>query len=210
MVENFLELIEIDYIEHTEEYVNMVDISVEVDQSFLLSNGVISHNSAANSFRKYRDATTMGAFCLRGKFINVSEITNQKLIQNTEALNLMASIGLKIGKPINLRELRYGRILIYSDADCLEENTLILTRNGSKKICEINYNDEVLTHTGKYKKVKNIISKDISSFISIKVNGNNIICSENHKLIVMRNGGVIEIEAKDLKYSDFLLLKDKK
>ena len=123
MVENFLELIEIDDIEHTEEYVNMVDISVEVDQSFLLSNGVISHNSASNSVRKYRDPNLMGAFSLRGKFINVSEITNQKLIQNNEAINLMAAIGLKIGKPINLKELRYGRILLFVDSD-LDGNSI--------------------------------------------------------------------------------------
>jgi DNA gyrase/topoisomerase IV subunit B len=59
----------------------------------------------------------MGAFSLRGKFINVSEITNQKLVQNTEAVNLMASIGLKLGQPIDIKSLRYGRVLIYTDAD---------------------------------------------------------------------------------------------
>lgn len=81
------------------------------------SLGIFEGDSASGSYRKYRDPNLMGAFSLRGKFINVSEITNQKLIQNTEAINLMASIGLKIGKAINLKELRYGRILIYSDAD---------------------------------------------------------------------------------------------
>jgi DNA topoisomerase-2 len=81
------------------------------------SIGIFEGDSASNSFRKYRDPNLMGAFSLRGKFINVLEITNQKLIQNIEAINLMASIGLKIGKPINLKDLRYGRILIYTDSD---------------------------------------------------------------------------------------------
>jgi DNA gyrase/topoisomerase IV subunit B len=96
----------------------MVDITVDIDNSFMLSNGIISHNSAAGAFRKYRTAETMGAFALRGKFINVSEISNQKLVQNTEAVNLMAAIGLKLGQPIELKYLRYGKILIYTDADC--------------------------------------------------------------------------------------------
>lgn len=209
MIENFLELLEIDDIEHTDEYVNMVDISVEVDQSFLLSNGVISHNSAAGAFRKYRDPNLMGAFSLRGKFINVSEVTNQKLIQNNEALNLMASIGLKIGKKANLKELRYGKIFLYTDADCLHESTLIVTKLGYKKISEIDYDDEILTHTGSYKKVKKIIEKDISKYMKIKISGNDIICSEDHKLLVFRNGEVLEVEAKNIKYSDFFLLKNK-
>lgn len=81
------------------------------------SLGLFEGDSAAGAFRKYRTADTMGAFSLRGKFINVSEITNQKLVQNTEAVNLMAAIGLKLGQPIELKHLRYGRIFFYTDAD---------------------------------------------------------------------------------------------
>ena len=74
-------------------------------------------DSASGAFRKYRTPEMMGAFSLRGKFINVSEISNQKLVQNTEAVNLMAAIGLKLGQPIDVKNLRYGRVLIYTDAD---------------------------------------------------------------------------------------------
>ena len=62
-----------------DEYLNMVDISVNVEQSFLLSNGLISHNSAVSSFRKYRNNEIQGAFALRGKFINASEATTAGL-----------------------------------------------------------------------------------------------------------------------------------
>lgn len=114
---NFLQLIDIDDIIETKEYVNMVDITVDIDNSFMLSNGIISHNSASGAFRKYRVADTMGAFSLKGKFINVSEITNTRLSQNKEAVDLMAAIGLKLGQPITIKDLRYGRILIFTDAD---------------------------------------------------------------------------------------------
>lgn len=117
IVENFLQLVDIDEIVTTEEYVNMVDITVEIDNSFLLSNGIVSHNSASSAFRKFRDPNTMGSFSLKGKFINVSDITTQKLSQNEEAVNLMAAIGLKFGMEPDLKHLRYGRILILSDAD---------------------------------------------------------------------------------------------
>lgn len=117
IVDNFLELVEINDIEICEEYENMVDISVDVDQSFLLSNGLISHNSASSPFRKYRDSNTMGAFSLKGKFMNVSEVNNSKLIQNNEVINLMAAIGLKLGQSPTLKDLRYGKILFTTDAD---------------------------------------------------------------------------------------------
>ena len=81
------------------------------------SVGLFEGDSAISAFRKYRDPQTMGAFALKGKFVNVSEMTNQKLVQNDEVVNLMAAVGLKLGQAIDLKSLRYGRILFYVDAD---------------------------------------------------------------------------------------------
>lgn len=81
------------------------------------SVGLFEGDSAISAFRKYRDPQTMGAFALKGKFVNVSEMTNQKLVQNAEVVNLMAAIGLKLGQSIDLKNLRYGRVLFYVDAD---------------------------------------------------------------------------------------------
>jgi len=79
--------------------------------------GLFEGDSAISAFRKYRDPQTMGAFALKGKFVNVSEMTNQKLVANDEVVNLMASIGLKLGQEIDVKNLRYGRVLFYVDAD---------------------------------------------------------------------------------------------
>ena len=57
----------------------------------------------------------MGAFPLKGKFINVSEMKSTEIIKNDEAVQLMASLGLKLGE--EPKNLRYGRIYIYTDAD---------------------------------------------------------------------------------------------
>ena len=81
------------------------------------SIGLFEGDSAISAFRKYRTPESMGAFALKGKFVNVSELTNQKLVQNTEAVNLMAAIGLKLGQQVDVRDLRYGRVLIFTDAD---------------------------------------------------------------------------------------------
>jgi DNA topoisomerase-2 len=81
------------------------------------SIGIYEGDSAVSAFRKYRDTQTMGAFALKGKFINVSDISTKKLSENNEAINLMAAIGLKLGEDVNIKSLRYGRILFYTDAD---------------------------------------------------------------------------------------------
>ena len=72
-------------------------------------------DSASSAFRKYRNPNYQGAFPLRGKFVNVSEMPATKVIQNQEVKDLLAAMGLKLGEPP--KDLRYGKILIYSDAD---------------------------------------------------------------------------------------------
>jgi DNA topoisomerase II len=72
-------------------------------------------DSAISAFRRYRDPMTQGAFPLRGKFINVREIPDSKVLQNKEVQSLMSAIGLKIGHPP--KNIRYGRILFYTDSD---------------------------------------------------------------------------------------------
>lgn len=78
---------------------------------------VYEGESAKSAFRKFRDAQTMGAFPLRGKFINVSEIPTSKVLQNEEAANLMSSMGLHLAGKADLDMLRYGKIYISTDAD---------------------------------------------------------------------------------------------
>lgn len=109
------ELVDIESIEMDESDSNTIDIQIDDDSSFLLSNGFISHNSSVSAFRKFRNPEYQGAFPLRGKFINVSEIPDTKVLQNKEVQSIMSSLGLKVGhKP---KDLRYGKILLYTDQD---------------------------------------------------------------------------------------------
>jgi len=78
---------------------------------------VFEGDSAMSAFRKYRNPDVQGAFSLRGKFINALELTNKKLVGNDEAVNLMASIGLRLGSKADPVDLRYGKIIISVDAD---------------------------------------------------------------------------------------------
>jgi DNA gyrase/topoisomerase IV subunit B len=77
--------------------------------------GIFEGMSALSAVRKFRDAQTFGAFPLKGKFLNVSEMKNTEIIKSEEVVNLMGSLGLRLGE--DPENLRYGRILIYTDAD---------------------------------------------------------------------------------------------
>lgn len=87
--------------------------------------GLYEGDSASSAFRKFRSAETMGAFALRGKFVNVMDIPIKKLFGKSpsggwnypEVINLINAIGLNVGEKVDPKNLRYGKILIYTDAD---------------------------------------------------------------------------------------------
>ena len=61
-----------------------------------------------------------GVFPLKGKLLNVREANNKQITNNEEIINLRKIIGLQIGKEYNeqnISELRYGKIMIMTDAD---------------------------------------------------------------------------------------------
>lgn len=67
---------------------------------------------------KFRD--TFGVFPLRGKFLNVRDVGLDKVSANEEVKHLKSILGLQQGKeytPENVKELRYGSILLATDQD---------------------------------------------------------------------------------------------
>lgn len=72
-------------------------------------------DSATSAFRKYRDPQFQGAFPLRGKVLNVAELSPAEAVKNQEIKSLLIAIGLKMGE--EPKDLRYGKVLIYADAD---------------------------------------------------------------------------------------------
>jgi len=149
-----------------------------------------------------------GVFPLKGKPMNIRGESVNKLKENEEIKNIIEALGLEFGKKYtNTNELRYGKLVLISDADCIEENTKIRTRRGDISLKDLTYDDEVLTHTGKYKKILNIISSKKNEFVEFELNGTLLKFGLYHKLIIFRDENVIEIYAKDLIKTDFLLIK---
>lgn len=108
-----VDVIEVQQIHH----VNMVDITIQDDESFILSDGIISHNSAASMITEVRDPNTTGIFPLTGKINNVHGMTVAQLLTAGKLTTLLAAIGLIPGQKISRNDLRFGKIIIATDSD---------------------------------------------------------------------------------------------
>lgn len=83
-------------------------------------------DSPMAGFRRFRNPETQGAFPLRGKSLNVRNLTQKKTMDNQELCSIMSILGLSFDRPpfvydasgrVIKENLRYGEIHIYSDAD---------------------------------------------------------------------------------------------
>lgn len=168
--------------------------------SFVLENGLITHNcegdSASVNIKDTRDSTFQACFPVRGKVLNCLKATTDRVYANAEIAGLVKALGLKVdentGKLVyDAKKLRYSKIIIA----CFTGDTKVKSLDGNsysfKELVDnnvktlwaysIDKNGNVVPSLAK--NIRKI--KEVNKLVKITLdNGKVIKCTLDHKFML--------------------------
>ncbi len=78
---------------------------------------IVEGDSAGGSAKLGRDRLTQAILPLRGKILNVNKANMTDILKSEMITNIIASLGVGIGKNLDMKKLKYWKVIIMTDAD---------------------------------------------------------------------------------------------
>jgi DNA gyrase subunit B len=88
--------------------------STDVEESELF---IVEGDSALGTAKTARDSRYQALLPIRGKILNVQKSSLSDMLKNTECASIIQVIGAGSGRTFDLSQVRYGKIILMSDAD---------------------------------------------------------------------------------------------
>jgi DNA gyrase subunit B len=100
--------------------------SSDVDRTELF---IVEGDSALGTAKLARDSDFQALLPIRGKILNVQKASVGDMLKNAECASIIQVIGAGVGRSFDLEQVRYGKVIIMTDADVdgAHIRTLLLT-----------------------------------------------------------------------------------